>query len=113
MLGWAAVLAWALWRQYLPLGVLAALVAVNLATLWFYGADKHAARTGSWRVSENRLHLFSLLGGWPAAWLAQQNMRHKSSKASFRRLYWGTIVLHCAALLAYLHWVGALSAWLH
>ena len=37
------------------------------------------------------LHLLALLGGWPAAWLAQQNMRHKSSKTAFRAIYWATI----------------------
>lgn len=100
MLAWAALLAWGLWTQRLPLWTLAALAAVNAVTLWMYAADKNAARAGRWRVSESQLHLLSLLGGWPAAWLAQQNMRHKTSKAQFRALYWATIVLHCAGLAA-------------
>lgn len=49
-----------------------------------------------------------MLGSLAHAWLAQQNMRHKSSKTAFRAIYWATIVLHCAAPLAgFLHWVGA------
>ncbi|MGB4926379.1 MAG: DUF1294 domain-containing protein, partial [Giesbergeria sp.] len=98
MLVWAALLAWGVWTQRLPLWSLAALAALNIVTLWMYAADKNAARAGRWRIPESNLHLLSLLGGWPAAWLAQQNMRHKSSKTEFRAVYWLTIVLHCGAL---------------
>ncbi|HQQ70903.1 MAG TPA: DUF1294 domain-containing protein, partial [Alicycliphilus sp.] len=31
-------------------------------------------------------------------WWAQQWLRHKSSKQEFRATYWGTVLLHCAAL---------------
>ena len=98
MAGWAVLLAWGVWMQRLPLWTLAALAALNIVTLWMYAADKNAARAGRWRIPESNLHLLSLLGGWPAAWLAQQNMRHKSSKKEFRTVYWLTIVLHCGAL---------------
>ena len=112
MLAWAALVAWAVWTRHLPLWSVAALAGLNLATLWLYAADKNAARRGQWRIAEKQLHLLSLLGGWPAAWLAQQNMRHKSSKTAFRAIYWATIVLHCAALAGFLHWVGAFQPWL-
>ena len=98
MAAWAVLLAWGVWMQRLPLWSLAALASVNVLTLWMYAADKNAARAGRWRIPESNLHLLSLLGGWPAAWLAQQNMRHKSSKTEFRAVYWLTIVLHCGAL---------------
>ena len=98
MLVWAALLAWGVWTHRLPLWSLAALAALNVVTLWMYAADKNAARAGRWRIPESNLHLLSLLGGWPAAWLAQQNMRHKSSKTEFRAVYWLTIALHCGAL---------------
>ncbi len=103
MLVWAALLAWGVWTQRLPLWTLAALAALNVVTLWMYAADKNAARAGRWRIPESNLHLLSLLGGWPAAWLAQQNMRHKTSKAEFRAVYWLTIVLHCGALVFWLY----------
>ena len=112
MLAWAALVAWAVWTRHLPLWSVAALAGLNLATLWLYAADKNAARRGQWRIAEKQLHLLSVLGGWPAAWLAQQNMRHKSSKTAFRAVYWATIVLHCAALAGFLHWVGAFQPWL-
>lgn len=102
MLGWAALLVWGVWTQRLPLWTLAALAALNIVTLWLYAADKNAARADRWRIPESNLHLLSLLGGWPAAWLAQQNMRHKSRKTEFRAVYWCTIVLHCGALVFWL-----------
>ncbi|HON31499.1 MAG TPA: DUF1294 domain-containing protein, partial [Ottowia sp.] len=98
MLGWLALLAWGAWSQRLPLWLLGALAALNLVTYAAYAADKSAARRGGWRTSEQQLHLLALLGGWPAAWWAQQRLRHKSSKPEFRRVYWATIVLNCAAL---------------
>lgn len=98
MLVWAGLLAWGVWTRTLPLWTLAALAALNAITLWMYATDKNAARAGRWRIPESQLHVLSLLGGWPAAWLAQQNMRHKTSKTEFRAVYWLTLVLHCSAL---------------
>ena len=105
VIGWLALLGWGLWSGRLPLWTAGALLALNLLTVWAYAADKNAARAGAWRVSENQLHLMALLGGWPAAWLAQQNLRHKTSKAPFRAVYWLTVLGHCAALALWL-WRG-------
>jgi uncharacterized membrane protein YsdA (DUF1294 family)/cold shock CspA family protein len=109
LLVWAGLIAWGLWMQRLPLWTLAALAALNAVTLWSYAADKNAARNGGWRTPEAHLHGLALLGGWPAAWLAQQSMQHKSRKKAFRATYWGTIVLHCAALVFWL-WKDAFQA---
>ena len=57
---------------------------------------------GMWRTKESHLHLLALAGGWPAAWLAQQTLRHKSQKAAFRAVYALTVVAHCGALAAWL-----------
>lgn len=98
MLGWLALLAWGGWAQRLPLWLLGAMVALNLLTFLSYALDKSAAQRGGWRTSEQQLHLLALLGGWPAAWWAQQWLRHKSRKQEFRSVYWGTVLLHCAGL---------------
>ncbi|MBS0467045.1 MAG: cold shock and DUF1294 domain-containing protein [Proteobacteria bacterium] len=98
MLGWLALLAWGAWTQRLPLWLPGAMLGLNLLTFLSYKLDKSAAQRGSWRTSEKQLHLLALLGGWPAAWWAQQTLRHKSSKEVFRRTYWGTMLLNCAAL---------------
>lgn len=74
-------------------------VLVNVLTWFLYMLDKEAARkTGQRRRPEKTLHLFSLVGGWPGALLAQRMFRHKSSKREFQEVYWGTVFLHCCAL---------------
>lgn len=100
MLTWCGLLAWGITRHRLPLWVLAAALGLNVVTFFVYALDKSAAQRGTWRTSEQQLHLLALLGGWPAAWWAQQWLRHKSRKASFRAMYWLTVLLHCGALAA-------------
>ena len=73
----------------------------TLMTLIFYAMDKNAARKGAWRIPEAQLHLLSLIGGWPGAMAAQQTLRHKSKKTSFRFVFWVTVVLN-----------GAVTIWL-
>ena len=67
---------------------------MNAASYWFYAQDKEAAKKGQRRVPENTLHLLSFLGGWPAAWLAQQKLRHKTQKQPFRKIYFCTILFN-------------------
>lgn len=100
---WGALLAWGVWTGRLPLLVLPAALLLNLVTFFVYWLDKYAAQQGRWRTAENTLHLFSLLGGWPGAWFAQQLLRHKSSKASFRASYWASVAVHFIVLAS---WMG-------
>ena len=83
----------------LPLAVPALYLAVSLVTFLFYAADKAAARKGIVRVPEAHLHLLALFCGWPGAVVAQQLLRHKSKKPSFRAVFWITVLLNCGALL--------------
>jgi uncharacterized membrane protein YsdA (DUF1294 family) len=64
-----------------------------------YALDKSAAQAGRWRIAENTLLMLGLIGGWPGAIVAQQLLRHKTSKASFRLAFWATVVLNIAAFL--------------
>jgi uncharacterized membrane protein YsdA (DUF1294 family)/cold shock CspA family protein len=64
-----------------------------------YALDKSAAKKGAWRTPEKTLHFLALLGGWPGALVAQQMLRHKSQKQSFRTVFWLTVFLNCAALI--------------
>jgi uncharacterized membrane protein YsdA (DUF1294 family) len=41
----------------------------------------------------------ALAGGWPGALLAQQLLRHKSSKPAFRKAFWATVMLNLFALV--------------
>lgn len=73
--------------------------AASVVTFIVYAFDKSAARQGAWRTAENTLHLLALAGGWPGALLAQQRLRHKSSKPAFRALFWCTVVLNILAFI--------------
>ena len=72
---------------------------MNVLNYWLYAQDKEAAQLGNRRVPEQTLHVISFLGGWPAAWLAQQKLRHKTQKQPFRKIYFCTIVLNILLLL--------------
>lgn len=63
-----------------------------------YGLDKRAARRGARRVPENTLHLWSILGGWPGALVAQRMFRHKTRKVSFQIVFWVSVILNCGAV---------------
>ena len=76
----------------------------SLITLVMYGWDKRRAIKGGSRVPERTLHLGELLGGWPGALLAQKMFRHKTQKASFRRVFWLIVVLHVIAWGAWIYW---------
>ena len=64
--------------------LLAYLLLVNGITFATYGLDKRAAIKHKPRTPERTLHLLALLGGSPAALLAQKTFRHKTAKRSFR-----------------------------
>ena len=68
----------------------------SLVTYVVYAIDKNAARKGAWRIPEAQLHLLALIGGWPGAMAAQQIVRHKSKKPSFRFVFWITVILNSA-----------------
>ena len=70
-----------------------------VVTLIAYARDKRAAERGDWRTPESTLHVLALLGGWPGALLAQQWLRHKSTKAEFRAVFWGTVGLNKVGFL--------------
>jgi len=73
--------------------------AMSMATFVVYALDKRAATRGDWRVAEGTLHGLSLVCGWPGALLAQELLRHKSTKPSFRRIYWVTVALNVGAFI--------------
>ena len=83
----------------LPAIIAMAYVALSLFSFVAYALDKSAARRGAWRTKEGTLHLLALAGGWPGALIAQQTLRHKSKKTSFRIVFWVTVLLNCFVLV--------------
>lgn len=78
---------------YLVLG------AVSIIVYWF---DKRAAQADRWRVSERSLHTIDLIGGIAGGLVAQQLLRHKTSKRSFAVATLLIALLHIAGLGALL-----------
>jgi len=69
-------------------------VVISIFTFFIYSKDKDYAQAGSWRISENTLHLLSILGGWTGALIAQNKLQHKSSKLGFKVIFFLTILLN-------------------
>lgn len=86
----------------LPRIFLLGYLALSLFTFIIYALDKWAAQKGAWRTAERTLLLLGLAGGWPGAVIAQQALRHKTRKTSFRAAFWITVLMNCA-VLAWLH----------
>lgn len=81
-------------------GMILLLVSLmNVLSYWLYAQDKEAAQLGNRRIPENTLHLVAFLGGWSAAWLAQQKLRHKTQKQPFRQIYFCTIAFNIILII--------------
>jgi uncharacterized membrane protein YsdA (DUF1294 family)/cold shock CspA family protein len=78
----------------LPVAVLGLYLMASSLAFVFYKRDKAMAITHQRKIPENTLHLWSLIGGWPGAALAEKLVRHKSRKRSFHIVYWITIALN-------------------
>ena len=94
-----AVVAASALESYLPMLILYAYLGLSVVLFLRYWRDKSAARKDRRRTPELSLHLNALIGGWPGALIAQQTLRHKSQKVSFRVTLWITVLLNCAALV--------------
>jgi uncharacterized membrane protein YsdA (DUF1294 family) len=76
-------------------------VVASIIAFMAYALDKSAAKQGRWRISESTLHLMGLACGWPGALLAQQLLRHKTTKSSFVSAFWATVLLNSAGFYAW------------
>lgn len=83
-----------------PLWVVGLYLVASLICFVLYATDKRRARNGSWRVSERTLLFWGCIGGWPGAIVAQQVLRHKTQKKSFREAFWATVVLNVGLFIA-------------
>jgi uncharacterized membrane protein YsdA (DUF1294 family)/cold shock CspA family protein len=94
--------------RWLLLAISAGSSALVFAMYWL---DKRQAANGGWRVPEANLHLVSLCGGWPGAWLAQQTLRHKTQKTTFRVGFLASAMLCIVALGFLLSQKTLLASW--
>lgn len=59
------------------------LIAINLITFFIMWLDKRKAKKGRWRIPENTLLLFVLLGGGVGGIVGMYVFHHKTQKAKF------------------------------
>lgn len=74
---------------------------LSFMTFLIYWRDKIKSKKDQWRIQEQTLHLFSLIGGWPGALIAQRTLHHKSRKKSFQKTFFITMVLNVSAFSFY------------
>jgi uncharacterized membrane protein YsdA (DUF1294 family) len=85
--------------------ILSYLVIISTLTATLNWQDKRSAEKQGWRISEKSLHLCEFLAGWPTAYIAQQILHHKTSKRSYRIVYWCIVALHQFLALEWItHW---------
>lgn len=92
--GFVAVFVWASLTWRLPGWAALVYLAASAVCFIAYALDKSAARRGAWRTPESTLLLLGLIGGWPGGLIAQQRLRHKSNKPSFKAAFWGSVAVN-------------------
>lgn len=76
------------------------LIIWNIATFLTYGADKHRAKNGLWRIPEKVLLAEAFFMGAPGAILGMQIFRHKTRKPKFQILIPLFLLLNAAVIFA-------------
>ena len=61
-----------------------------------YAVDKAATIDKRDRIPESMLLSLGLVGGWPGAIVAQQVLRHKTAKLTFRIRFWLSVAANVA-----------------
>lgn len=99
-----------IWLVFLMIGygfyalspwVIGLFIGINLLSFIITWYDKRIAtqnqtspQTQRNRISEKTLYIYALIGGWPAAIVAQQYFRHKTQKNAFKYRFWLSIVIN-------------------
>ena len=90
----SAFLVFSVWLVKLPIVILGFYFLASLISYIVYAVDKSASQKEARRIPESTLHFLALIGGWPGALIAQQKLRHKSQKKSFRTIFWMTVLIN-------------------
>lgn len=75
---------------------------INIITFYLYWDDKKRAKKGKWRIPENTLLLFALIGGSIGALAGMKVFHHKTRHWKFKILVPLFLVLHIVALYVFL-----------
>lgn len=102
--GWLLIWLVGIGAGRFPWVVLAGLVLVNIATFFLYWRDQHVQTEGGAPWPVEHLHAAAVLGGWPAAWLAQRSLGHRLEERRFQQVFVACAALNVAALLIWVAW---------
>ena len=91
----------------MPLFVFYFYCFIRALTFAGYALDKQAAKHRRRRIAEATPRIFSLIGGWPGALLAQKMFRHKTRKRSFRAGFYITVVVNILVLMMTTRYLAA------
>ncbi|MFT4938695.1 MAG: uncharacterized membrane protein YsdA (DUF1294 family)/cold shock CspA family protein [Paraglaciecola sp.] len=80
----------------LPTWIFILYVSSSVISVVMYIIDKSKAKEGGQRIPEITLHFLAMIGGWPGAIIAQQSLKHKNRKKSFRLAFWLTVLFNVA-----------------
>lgn len=94
-----AVLSAAALADAVPPVVVGFYILLGILSFFMYAVDKSAAERGNRRIAEAVRHWVDALGGWPGALVARHMLRHKTSKKSFRLVFWCTVIANCSGLV--------------
>lgn len=87
-----------------PLLVLVYLLVVNGLAFVLMGWDKKQAQKKAWRQSEQSLLTLAAVGGSLGIYAGSRVWRHKTQKQSFRRPFYGIVLLQGILLMGGLYW---------
>ncbi len=76
-------------------------LSLSVVGFLLHAIDKSSAVAGRSRIRESTLILWSALGGWPGAILAQQMLHHKSKKVMFRLIFFVSVLVNFFIFIAF------------
>lgn len=77
------------------------LVIINLIGFLSMFIDKKKAKYGRWRIPENTLFLYAILGGTVGSLIGMYTFRHKTQKPKFKIGMPALLVLQILAVIAF------------
>ncbi|WP_424765488.1 DUF1294 domain-containing protein [Paenibacillus sp. sgz302251] len=86
--------------------VLLYFVLINSLTFLLMGFDKQRAKRKKRRVPEQRLFLFSAIGGAAGTWLGMKKWRHKTQHRSFTVGIPLLLALNLALIIGFIWLIG-------
>ena len=96
LVAFALLLAFVALTRGLPRWAVLLYVVASACSFALYAVDKAAAIDKRDRIPESMLLWLGFVGGWPGAIAAQQVLRHKTAKQSFRIRFWLSVIANMA-----------------